>query len=367
MNRITWLLVAVSLVILVAPLVLDAAEADRRNWAIKAETPQALLELYNLAVSQKDWRTCFLCDDPELRGEFFHRMMFAAAVGKDAELGAILGKWLQWDMKRPDGNFPKIREDDRVPDGVLWYEAFRKRVDDLPGFATALARRADAMGDPVFRPRSEPKEIKIKGIGPWIRVARSRWVEGRCRRKIVRCTAGRFCARQAQRCSTIGRGRRARNRMAPPGAFPQNRQQLEFRAIRPSAVAGAAKILRKEVKSFFVTLSCNNQGISKQYLELRFRVRPYEGGSGPGIREVTLTEQQANRLIDYLAKEGHLRQAVELGKQKIQRVVVTGKWYTLQVSTRNLQLHEDLGWGLAMLKRLQGLRGAGGRRRGSHE
>ena len=32
--------------------------------------------------------------------------------------------------------------------------------------------------------------------------------------------------------------------------------------------------------------------------------------------------------------------------------------YTLQVSTQHLQLHEDLGWGPGMLKRLNGLRGA---------
>ncbi len=86
-------------------------------------------------------------------------------------------------------------------------------------------------------------------------------------------------------------------------------------------------------------------------------MEPWDFSSDSEIRFVQLTEQQANRLIDYLGKEGYLRQALELGKQKIPRVDME-KWYTLQVSTRNLQLHEDLGWGPELLKRLRGLRTA---------
>ncbi len=163
MNRFAFLSIPVALAFLAAPSVLRGAESGPKTWAIKAETPQALLAVYNRAVSQKDWRTCFLCDDPELRGDFFQRTLYAAAVGKDTELGAILGKWLKLAPARSDGNFPNIRQDDRVPDGVLFYEAFGKRVDDLPAFAVAVARRFEAMGETPFLPRSNLQEIKIKG------------------------------------------------------------------------------------------------------------------------------------------------------------------------------------------------------------
>jgi hypothetical protein len=89
----------------------------------------------------------------------------------------------------------------------------------------------------------------------------------------------------------------------------------------------------------------------------------------PGSRNVArnffyarLTETQAKKLIDHLASEGFLKQAVELDKQKIPRRDLTKDCFTLQVSLENgdgdFVLHEELGWGPAMLKRLDGLHAA---------
>ncbi len=363
MNRLTLFSICLSPVILAVPCVAGGAEAKSKTPAIKAETPQALMAVRNRAVSQKDWRICYLCDDPELRGDFFHYAVFGAAVGKDADLGAILGKWLKLDAARPDGNFPNIREDDRVPDGVLWYEAFQKRVDDLPGFAADVARRLDARGAPPFRRIPDLHEIKTKGD----------WAMGYelPARDAPPAAAG-------GKPSAIPPGDSARGRPNAPQTVNEDDEPeirwcrpVHFRKIDgnwcfarcapPLSPARGAKVLKKEVKSLFITLSCNNQGIPPhRYLELRFLVKPWDFSSDHETRFVQLTEQQAQRLIDYLGTEGYLRQAVELSKQKIPQVDLTGTWYTLQVSTGNLNfcLHEDLGWGPGMLKRLQGMRTA---------
>jgi hypothetical protein len=124
--------------------------------------------------------------------------------------------------------------------------------------------------------------------------------------------------------------------------------------------------LKAEVESLFVYLCCStgaaiaadepNQANTaqhpseKRYGELRLTVRPYG--------YTRLTEAQAKKLIDYLAAEGYLGRAVELGKQEVPERDLSQNCYTLQVSTQKLQLHEDLGWGPGMLKRLDGLRGA---------
>jgi hypothetical protein len=100
-------------------------------------------------------------------------------------------------------------------------------------------------------------------------------------------------------------------------------------------------------------------------------VRPFVYQSNdPNVHLARLTEAQAKKLIDYLAAEGFLQQAVELGKQEVPDRDPYEKCYTIQVSTQKLhldedrgwvpalQLHEDLGWGPATLKRLDGLRRA---------
>ena len=88
-------------------------------------------------------------------------------------------------------------------------------------------------------------------------------------------------------------------------------------------------------------------------------VRPFVyTRSDPTVHLAHLTEAQANKLIDYLAGEGYLGQSVELGKQDVPERDLSQNCYALQVSTRSLQLHEDLGWGPGMLKRLEGIRGA---------
>jgi len=127
--------------------------------------------------------------------------------------------------------------------------------------------------------------------------------------------------------------------------------------------------LEAEVKTLSVELGRSGPPSEKTYDSLKMSVRPFSyQNPSPTVHLVRLSEAQAKKLIEYLATEGFLQHALEIGKQEIsdrERQTHTHR-YILQVSTANLQptedlglkLHEDLGWGPGLVKRLEGLRGA---------
>ena len=127
---------------------------------------------------------------------------------------------------------------------------------------------------------------------------------------------------------------------------------LLIAAITPIAKAGddpaqvRAKELKAGIKTFRLQLNYNGDE-DKPFYRLTLRVGAVEQ-SGPFQRLVSITEEQAGKIIDQLAGDGFLARAAD--KQKRPQPTMPG--YTRTVGN----FTEDLGWGLPMLKRLDGLR-----------
>ena len=313
-----------------------------------SDSPQTLVIDYQHAFARKDWRNCFLCYDPRLRGDFLTRMFRALGVTRDAELAAIAKKRLRIEFADPERiAIPGLRQTDHVPKELLFYEALDRRVADLPGFVDEMCRRLDAMGQATFMQLGDVREICIQGdraIGYW---------SGAPSKDVEKPDSDN---RIAVRFHKTG-GKWYFADSSPP---------------IPLSVAERAKLLKTEVKSLLIYLCCNAAAFDpfaeperpqqdqppseKRYDALRLSLQPMDGADDPTVHVAQLTEAQAKKLIDYLAAEGYLDRAVELGKQEMPERDFSQNCYTLQISTQSLQLHEDLGWGPDMLKRLDALR-----------
>ena len=131
-------------------------------------------------------------------------------------------------------------------------------------------------------------------------------------------------------------------------------------ATQPSKVATErAEALKKDIKNF--TLSLNYYGKGKGNLPLNslfLSVPAWPGiGTGAGgwspLLRVQITEDQAKKIIDYLATEGFLDRAELPGPTSQPAAPPKVSDYVLSLSNG---LREDIGWGLPMLQRLDGLR-----------
>jgi hypothetical protein len=108
--------------------------------------------------------------------------------------------------------------------------------------------------------------------------------------------------------------------------------------------------LKEGIKSFHLELLYNGNQ-DKPFYRLTLSVPPVgQDRSNPFHRIAQVSEEQAGKLIDSLARDGFLAKAVDLRNKKLPRPTMPG--YTLKVGN----FYEDLGWGLPMLKRLDGLR-----------
>lgn len=77
--------------------------------------------------------------------------------------------------------------------------------------------------------------------------------------------------------------------------------------------------------------------------------------SNPFYRIVQINEEEANKIIDHLTKDGFLDKAIDLKSgAKIPPPTMPG--YTMKVVAGDMPLVEDLGWGLPMIHRLDDLR-----------
>jgi hypothetical protein len=351
------LIASILLAVLMLPPLLGCAEGDGNAGVKGSDTPQAVVATYRHAFARKDWRTCFLCYDPKMRADFLSHMFYGVAVSRDAELDAIIKKRLS--SKFDESAVPDVRQDNRTSKELRVYEALQKQLDDLPEFVDETCRRLDALGQSAFTELGDVRDISIQG----------------------------------DRAVAYWKPSPVKQHGQPPA---DKRQPVHFRKMDgkwymtipdpppPLSVSERAKQLQDDVESLWILLCCsipftapdesNNSEtaqllaekqydqwdkLRKQYGELRMGVRPFVYSStDPALHLVRLTEAHAKKLIEYLATEGFLQQAVELGKQEVPERDLSENCYTLQVSTQNLQLHEDLGWGPGMLKRLDGLRGA---------
>jgi hypothetical protein len=111
-----------------------------------------------------------------------------------------------------------------------------------------------------------------------------------------------------------------------------------------------AKELKDGVKSFRLELNYNGDA-DKPFYRLTLGVPPSgPDRSNPFHRPAQVSEEQAGKIIDHLAQEGFLTKAVDLREEKVSQPTMPG--YALKVGN----FYQDLGWGLPMLKRLDGLR-----------
>jgi hypothetical protein len=125
-----------------------------------------------------------------------------------------------------------------------------------------------------------------------------------------------------------------------------------------------AKELKAGIKSFRLQLNYNGDE-DKPFYRLALRVGAVEQ-SGPFKRLVSITEEQATKIIDHLGADGFLRQAKQwnsLWNTPLKFAKPQG--YVLKVSgfadeqgrfRGDLFWYEELGFDPAMLKRLDGLR-----------
>jgi len=109
------------------------------------------------------------------------------------------------------------------------------------------------------------------------------------------------------------------------------------------------------VESFRLELNYNGQE-DKPFYRLILSVPPtgYDRGN-PFYRLVQIKEPQATKIVDHLASDGFLERAVDL-QSNIRIPPPTTPGYTLTVAVTGLQLHQDLSWGLRMIRQLDGLR-----------
>lgn len=114
-----------------------------------------------------------------------------------------------------------------------------------------------------------------------------------------------------------------------------------------------AKQLKAGIKTFRLGLYYNGDE-DKPFYRLTLKVGAVEQ-SGPFQRLVSITEEQATKIIDHLATEGFLDEAFDL-RAKTKQPPPTSPGYVMMASIQGIGFQQDLGWGLPMLKRLDGLR-----------
>ncbi|HTU24585.1 MAG TPA: hypothetical protein VMF30_04260 [Pirellulales bacterium] len=315
--------------------------------AKETDTPQSVVATYRAARAADDWQKCFLCYDERMRANFFSCMLTGVAECDDEELKKIVFKPLADKFDDADRPVYSHHPEPLGTRDLRLYKMLEKRVD-LPGLVAAAFRHLDAgEAHDSFFDLGNVLEVRIEGDK----------AEGYWRRE------------PAQPANEPGQ---------PPA---QPNVPIHFRRVDgrwfltipdpppPLADRERAAKLQAEIESLRINLGFSGAADSrandakeavpaKRYHEVRLSVVPLPHPSDRSVYVGELTEGQARRLIEFLSTDGFLRDAAELDRQEVPLRDMSKDCCTLQVFTRNLSLHEDFGWGLPMLKRLDGLRGA---------
>jgi hypothetical protein len=129
-------------------------------------------------------------------------------------------------------------------------------------------------------------------------------------------------------------------------------------ANRPTPRAAARRDrLREALKSFRLQLEYNGDQ-DKPYYNLTLTVPSVAHDRKNAFHpQSQITEEQAKRIIEYLAADGFLDQADDLKPGVIKKSPApTMPGYTMKAATEQIILIGDLGWGMPMLKRIERLR-----------
>jgi len=126
--------------------------------------------------------------------------------------------------------------------------------------------------------------------------------------------------------------------------------------VRLDDLAARAKELKANLDDFELYLAYHGQQLKPFYAVILTR-RKVHGSDRDNsfVRRVQISEAEAVRIIDHLAAEGALGRARDL-RNKPKLPLPGGPTYLLEVGNAAATFCEDLGWDLAMLKRLDGLR-----------
>ena len=126
-------------------------------------------------------------------------------------------------------------------------------------------------------------------------------------------------------------------------------------ATQPAGLAAErAAALKKGIKNFDVELICTEDELDRCYCLILHAPWPADVAAEkipPHVLTVQVTEDQARKIIDYLAREGFLARATE-PKSDADFKLPEGPAYMMSLGP----YCETLGWGLPMLRRLDGLR-----------
>lgn len=121
-----------------------------------------------------------------------------------------------------------------------------------------------------------------------------------------------------------------------------------------SSAQERAQELKANIEEFELNLWPNLRQVDKPLYSLTLTVAPVAGEdrSNPFVRRVQITKEQAGKIIDHLLAAGYLNDDPHLAWEH-----QCPEGYMMQVAGfPSGSLHTHLGWDLAMLKRLDGLR-----------
>ncbi len=133
----------------------------------------------------------------------------------------------------------------------------------------------------------------------------------------------------------------------------KSRGILKFEVKKPDPTAERVKKLKASIDSFILALRYHGPQDKPLYRSVVLSVPRADVKAMPGFDHYTISEKQAEKIIDHLADDGFLGKALDVTNAKIDPP--GGPFYSMQVNVGKMRLYKHLGWDLKMLERLDGL------------
>ncbi|MDY7011124.1 MAG: protease inhibitor I42 family protein [Planctomycetota bacterium] len=124
--------------------------------------------------------------------------------------------------------------------------------------------------------------------------------------------------------------------------------------VKADRTAERVRELKDNIDSFKLTLRYHGPQNKLLYRSLVLSRISALVKSMPGFDHVTISKEQAEKVIEHLAQSGYLQRARPFTKGALE--LHKGPSYVLQIYILGQSFYEDIGWGLPTLKRLDGLR-----------
>jgi hypothetical protein len=123
---------------MVFPVKGDSADPTNTGYASPAEVVGA----YRQAIERQDWRTCFLCFTPELRGGYLVEMLAGINMAGDAEVATIVEK--HPNSKKISSLFGKAArrraDGQQETDPLVFYQLLEEEVGDSSGLIDSICQ-----------------------------------------------------------------------------------------------------------------------------------------------------------------------------------------------------------------------------------